>query len=115
MLLRKGESITSKFMNLLSTWLIEKQLLLFLIGLLLGRAVILYNISPFAIAFLATTLMIKLKRTFTITMFIFIGAWTHSIQHGIFMSLSVVALYIMYYFIKNRPQTKWFIAAVFLA
>ena len=33
---------------------IEKQLLLFLVGLLLGRAVILFNISPFAIAFIAT-------------------------------------------------------------
>lgn len=114
-LVKKSEPVLSKFINLLYTWFIEKQLLLFFIGLLLGRAVILFNISPFAIAFIATTLLIKLKRTFTITMFVLIGAWTYSVQHGMFMTLSVGVLYIFYYFIKTNPQLKWFMTAVFLA
>lgn len=114
-LVRKSEPLRSKFMTLLYNWFIEKQLLLFLIGLLLGRAVILFNISPFAIAFIATTLLIKLKRSFTIAMFILIGAWSHSASHGVFMTISLMVLYLMYYFIRNNPQLKWFILAAFLA
>src|SRR5699024_11192249 len=94
---------------------IERQLLFFMIGLLLGRAVILYEISPFAVAFLAATTLIKGKRLFTITMFVVIGAWTYSVQHGIYITLAVSIFFIIHYFIKNRIQLKWLIVAVFLS
>lgn len=115
MLVKKSEPWISKLYRIFYIWLIDRQLLLFFIGLLLGRAVILFNISPFAIAFLATALWSKLKRTFTITMFILIGAWSYSVEHGIFITLSIGAMYLFYYFIRRNRKLKWLIAAVFSA
>src|SRR5690625_3428532 len=123
-----GEAITVRellvkkrisFLTKVSTWLyklfIERQLLFFMIGLLLGRAVILYEISPFAIAFIAATTLIKTKRIFTITMFVIIGAWTYSFSHGLYITLAVTIFFIIYYFIKDRMRLKWLMAAVFLS
>src|SRR5690606_28644669 len=115
LLVKRSEPLLARLMNLLYAWFIEKQLLLFLVGFLLGRAVILFNISPFAIAFLGTVLYIKLKRTFTIAMFILIGAWTYSISHGIFMTLSIFTLFVIHYVFRKNRALKWAVIAAFLA
>lgn len=114
-LVKKRASFLTKVTARLYKLFIERQLLFFIIGLLLGRAVILYEISPFAISFLAATTLIKTKRIFTITMFVIIGAWTYSLMHGMHITLSVGVFYIIYYFIKDRMQVKWLIMAVFLS
>lgn len=115
LLVKRSEPLLARLMNLLYAWFIEKQLLLFLVGFLLGRAVILFNISPFAIAFLGTVLYIKLKRTFTIAMFILIGAWTYSISHGIFMTLSICTLFVIHYIFRKNRALKWAVIAAFFA
>lgn len=115
MLMNKRGSFMKRLSELVIHLFVARQLLLFIIGLLLGRAVILYDISPFAIAFLATTTMMKTKRMFTITMFVLIGSWTYSATHGIFITLSVTAFFIFYFFIKDHPRTRWFILATFVS
>ncbi|MBO1004444.1 stage II sporulation protein E [Pseudogracilibacillus auburnensis] len=94
---------------------IEKQLLLLLVGLLLGRAVILYNISPFAIAFLATAWAIYQKRTLTMLIFILLGAWSQSIEHAVYISLSLVVFMFLTRFLKDRSNLKMLMLFVFLS
>src|SRR5690625_588071 len=94
---------------------ISKGLLLYIIGLLLGRAVILYNISPFAIAFLATVWAVYQKRMLMIILFILIGAWTYSVVHAVFITLSIILFVIMASFLKDRTNFKFLILFVFFS
>lgn len=114
-LIKKQTSFLTKVSQFLYRIFIERQVLFFIIGLLLGRAVILYEISPFAIAFLAAVTLMKTKRTFTITMFVVIGAWTYSIQHGIYVTLMASIFFTIHYFIRDRLQLKWLIFALFIS
>src|SRR5690625_5236965 len=94
---------------------ISKGLLLYIIGLLLGRAVILYNISPFAIAFLATVCAVYHKRMLLIILFILIGACTYSVEHAVFITLSIVLFVMMASFLKDRTNFKFLILFVFFS
>lgn len=94
---------------------IDKRLLLFLVGLLLGRAVILYNISPFAVAFLAAAWAIYQQRTFTIIIFILLGAWSYSIEHATYISLSVSVFMLLTLFLKSRKNLRVLMLFVFIA
>src|SRR5690625_420412 len=94
---------------------IEKNLLLFLVGLLLGRAVILYNISPFAIAFLAASWAVYRKRMLTVVAFILIGAWTYSVEHAVFITIAITIFMIFAIFLKNRKNMRMLLLFVFLS
>ncbi len=94
---------------------IEKKLLLFLVGLLLGRAVILYNISPFAIAFLATAWSVYHKRMLAVIAFILLGAWSYSLEHAVFVTISIVVFIILAHFLKNRSNIRILMLFIFLS
>src|SRR5699024_5001852 len=104
---------------------IEKKVFLFIIALLLGRAVILFNISPFALAFLATLCSTHQKRMFVLAALVCIGAFTHSLEQASFIFLSITIFYLftrffnIFYlfthFIKNRSHLKFFMLFVFLS
>lgn len=94
---------------------IEKKLLLFLVGLLLGRAVILYNISPFAVAFLATAWAVYQKRMLAVIAFILLGAWSYSFEHGVFVTISAMIFMVFVQFIKNRKNIRMLMLLVFLS
>lgn len=94
---------------------IEKKLLLFLVGLLLGRAVILYNISPFAIAFLATAWAVYQRRMFVVVAFVLFGAWTYSLEHAVFITISTVVFMVFVQFLKDRSNTRVLMLFIFLS
>lgn len=94
---------------------IQKKLAFFLTGLLLGRAVILYDISPFAIAFIATIWMLRGERLFTIVLFCLIGAWSYSLLQGIWLTLVLSIFGIMTLFVKKRMHVKLVMVLVFCA
>ena len=103
------------FYTFLKEIFIEKQLLLFLVGFLLGRAVILFNISPFAIAFLATAWAIYQKRMLAMTLFVIIGALTYSVEQAIFISVAITVFYVLGQFLKERKNIRLLMMFVFLS
>ena len=112
---RKRRKWKQTFYTFVKEILIERQLLLFLVGLLLGRAVILFNISPFAIAFIATAWAIYQKRMLTVSMFVIIGALTYSIEQAVFISLSILVFYLLAQFVKDRKNIRVLMLFVFLS
>ena len=94
---------------------IEKKVFLFIIALLLGRAVILFNISPFALAFLATLWSTHQKRMFVLAALVCIGAFTHSLEQASFIFLSITIFYLFTRFLKNRSHLKFLMLFVFLS
>lgn len=94
---------------------IEKKVFLLIIALLLGRAVILYNISPFALAFLATAWATHQKRLLSLMVIASFGALMYSTEQAIFILLSSFILFIFVSFLKNRSKMKWMMLFVFLS
>lgn len=111
----KRNLLLSKIRDWFYNFFIERQVLFWMIGLLLGRAVILYEISPFALAFLAAASFMKIKRKFTVTLFVLLGAWTYSFPHGLYMTVMVMIFFTIYYFIQHRTELKGLMFAIFLS
>ncbi|WP_411954422.1 stage II sporulation protein E [Alkalibacillus sp. S2W] len=84
-------------------------LLWYLLGLLLGRAIILSDISPFAIAFLAVTAVTKRSFAPLTMLCMILGALTVSIPHAVFISLSsLLMLMIDHHWGQTRSKRlKW--------
>src|SRR5699024_8471152 len=85
---------------------IEKRVALFIIALLLGRAVILYHISPFAFAFLATAWFTKQKNLWLIFLFVCGGAFTYSLGQAAFVFLSALLFFIFAKAFLQRSYMK---------
>src|SRR5699024_9456250 len=95
--------------------LLDKHLLIFFIGFLLGRAVILYTISPFAIALLATAWAGHQKRILALSFFTVLGAFSNSVEQGVFIGLAMAVFYIQTRFLKNRMNLRFLMPFVFIA
>lgn len=108
---RERKSLTTIF----GTIFIEKQVLLFMIGFLLGRAVILYHISPFAIALLATAWAGRQKRLPMLALCMTAGAMTYSLEQGLFIAMATFVFYIQTRFVKERMNLRYLMPFVFLA
>lgn len=70
--------------------LLEKGWLFIMVGFLLGRAIILSVVSPFAVAFLATVWFVHRDKSPKVMLAILIGAYSYSISHGIFVTIAIV-------------------------
>lgn len=112
---RRKQSNEWSIIKLFQFIFIEKKVFLFIIALLLGRAVILYNISPFALAFLATAWSTRQKRMMALVVLTFIGAVTFSVGQGTFVLLSSILFFIFTRFLHDRSHIKFIILFVFLS
>lgn len=110
-------NLTKRFLikveHLLTNW----RLLLFCIGFLLGRAMILSEISPFALPFIASIAVLRKERAGVAGLSLLIGAVSNSPMNAVFI-LSGVIMYAVYQKVIDLftdKRTKWLPVAVFLA
>src|SRR5690625_1462465 len=89
----------------LRSLLLEKGWMLSIIGFLLGRAVILSTVSPFAIAFLATVWFIKRAHIGKVMLAILIGALSYSSMQGIFISIAMLVFIFLAGLFKKVKHT----------
>lgn len=82
--------------------IVHSGILLFAIGLLLGRAVILTEMSPFALPFFAAVLLLKYEHVRLVFVAIMLGASLHSIETTMYIFLSLIICLVMYQFVKKR-------------
>lgn len=103
----KGEQWWSakrrKWITKLESILIHSGFLLFVIGLLLGRAVILNEMSPFAIPFFAVVLLLKREHARVTFLAVLLGASLHSLENCLFVTIGLV-LYLLFNKIAQRRQ-----------
>ncbi|RYG72683.1 stage II sporulation protein E [Lentibacillus lipolyticus] len=95
-----------KITSALRKLLFEKGWLLFIVGFLLGRAIILSVVSPFAIAFLATIWFIQREKAAKVMLFSLCGALSYSLIHGAFITLAMIVFLFMVGIIKNTPKQQ---------
>lgn len=102
-LLRKGQR---KLLEKLKVFLLEKYILIYLIGFLLGRAIILSVISPFPIAFLATIWFIHRKRTVHTALVILAGALTVSPGHATYVLFGIISFLLLAYLLGRLKRQQ---------
>lgn len=112
---RRREREKRSVIDMLQFILFEKRIALFIIALLLGRAVILYHISPFALAFLATAWFTKQKHLWLIFLFVCGGAFTYSLGHAAFVLLSAILFFTFAKAFLHRAYKKRIFFIVFLS
>lgn len=105
----------TSILSMLKVLFIDKGLLLLMIGFLLGRAVVLYAISPFALAFAATAWAMQQKRMLPLSASIVFGALTYSADQALFVTVALMIFYVQARFLRDRTNLRFLIPFVFLA
>ena len=82
--------LRQKLNHMTKAILLEKGWLFYIVGFLLGRAVILSVVSPFAVAFLATMWLIHRNKSAKVMVAILVGALSYSLVHGAFIALAMI-------------------------
>ncbi|MGX6446284.1 stage II sporulation protein E [Neobacillus sp. K501] len=107
-----------KFQLKVESFLLKKGYLLLLIGFLLGRALILSQLTPFSLPFFASVFLIKRDRSPLALVGLVAGAATISIKNAAF-TFAVSVLFLVLYrisekWIKNEMRTVPFFVAIIL-
>lgn len=102
----REKNTKSSFWTILYTYFIERQLFLYITAILLGRAVILFQISPFSLAFLAACMIYVQRRTGWIALFLVLGSWTYTVEHALFITISIIFFLFSTRFLSNRTNVK---------
>ncbi|HLR15979.1 MAG TPA: stage II sporulation protein E [Bacillota bacterium] len=91
---------------------IDRGWLLMLVGVLLGRAVILAGISPFAVAFFATVWCMHRKDAVKVMFALFIGAMSYSMIQSVFIGISLIIFLLLatwFTSVKNHIKIPVFV------
>ncbi|MFC0190388.1 stage II sporulation protein E [Fictibacillus aquaticus] len=95
-----------KWLNLVSRIFLNWRILLFGIGFLLGRALILSELAPFALPFAAAVFVLKKERTGIAVLAVLAGTFSHKPANAIFILAGLIIYAILQKagdrFIKNR-------------
>ena len=96
--------------------LIDRGWLFYIVGFLLGRAVILSAVSPFAVALLATVWITDKRRAAKLMLAVLAGGFTFSFQQGVFLALTMlIYLLLANLFQKVRNKQLFIPLFVFLS
>ena len=85
-----------KWLEKIYQWIIEKNILFYLVAFLLGRAVILNELIPFSLAYLVSVRLVKKENERKVIIFSLIGALTVNLTH-----LSIVLGSYLFFFLFN--------------
>jgi stage II sporulation protein E len=102
------ENIRGKLYTQGKRILLDRGWLYVFVGFLLGRAIILSVVSPFAVAFLATLWFMAKDKAAKTLLATLIGAFTISLSHGLFVGIAMFFFLILSTIFKNIKsiQTK---------
>ncbi|WP_249872201.1 stage II sporulation protein E [Oceanobacillus saliphilus] len=86
--------------------LLENGWLFYIAGFLLGRAVILSAVSPFAVAFIATMWYVHRGKSFKAMLAVLAGALSYSVTHSIFIGLSMLVFILLAALFKKMKNQQ---------
>ncbi|WP_217588315.1 stage II sporulation protein E [Lentibacillus saliphilus] len=93
----------------LKTILLDKGWIYVFVGFLLGRAVILSDVSPFAVAYLATVWSIQKSHSPKVMLALIAGALTYSVSHGLFVTLALMVFVFFAGLFKHASKQHIFV------
>ncbi|GEL78246.1 stage II sporulation protein E [Tenuibacillus multivorans] len=85
--------------------LFDQGWLLFIIGFFLGRAIILSSLSPFALAFLAATIITRKQLAFSVFLFLSLGALSTNLLQAVYIiSAGLILMFIYKLFLTKSSK-----------
>ncbi len=100
------EKMRKQMYKMAQTILLEKGWLFFIVGFLLGRAVILSVVSPFAVAFIATMWFVHKNKTAKSMLAVLAGALTYSLSQSIFLGLAMLVFIFIAALFKHSKKLQ---------
>lgn len=100
------EKIRKRMYRVAHTILLERGWLFYIVGFLLGRAVILSVVSPFAVAFIATMWFVHKDKTAKSMLAVVVGALTYSVNQSIFLGLAMLVFIFIAALFKNAKNKQ---------
>lgn len=100
------EKIRKRMYRVAHTILLERGWLFYIVGFLLGRAVILSVVSPFAVAFIATMWFVHKDKTAKSMLAVLAGALTYSVNQSIFLGLAMLVFIFIAALFKNAKNKQ---------
>ncbi|MDL4840497.1 stage II sporulation protein E [Aquibacillus rhizosphaerae] len=91
---------------------LEKGWLLFIVGFLLGRAIVLSSLSPFALAFLASVWFMRKEKSFKLMLATIAGSITLGWEHGLYIGTTMVVFIFLVSFFKHMEHQQKIIPIV---
>ncbi|MDX8047717.1 stage II sporulation protein E [Gracilibacillus sp. S3-1-1] len=101
--------VRSKIGKKCANLMFEKGLLIWVIGFLLGRAVILSTLSPFVLAFIAAVWFLRRDKVFPLITFSLLGALTYGFEHSFYLFLSISAFVVLSFFLYQTKSVEKFL------
>lgn len=92
--------------------MLENGWLFYIGGFLLGRAVILSAVSPFAVAFIASMWFVQRGKSFKAMIAVLFGALTYSMQHTLFIGLTMAVFILLAAVCKNLKNQQVVLASI---
>lgn len=86
--------------------LLDKGWIFIIVGFLLGRAVILSSVTPFAIAFLATIWFIHRRKSAKVMLAILLGAFSLSMIQGVFITIALLIFILLAGLFKQAKREQ---------
>ncbi|MFC2948842.1 stage II sporulation protein E [Virgibacillus sediminis] len=86
--------------------LLNKGWLYVLVGFLLGRAVILSVVSPFAVAFIATLWVVHKEKAAKSMLAVLAGAFSYSAMHSVFLGMAMLVFLLLAGIFKNAHRQQ---------
>ncbi|WP_017798832.1 stage II sporulation protein E [Oceanobacillus kimchii] len=102
---KKGK-IRQKIQSKVKRLLIDKGWIFYLTGFLLGRAVILSAVSPFAVAFIATIWLVHRDKSLKSMIAVFLGALSYHFEHAMFIALAFLVFILIGSLTKNMKNQQ---------
>ncbi|WP_419893225.1 stage II sporulation protein E [Oceanobacillus kimchii] len=102
---KKGK-IRQKIQSKAKRLLIDKGWIFYLTGFLLGRAVILSAVSPFAVAFIATIWLVHRDKSLKSMIAVFLGALSYLFEHAMFIALAFLVFILIGSLTKNMKNQQ---------
>lgn len=98
------ERLHERLFSQIKTLVMNRNLLFIFIGLLLGRAIILSAVSPFAVAYVATIWTIYRRKSAPVMIAVLVGAFSYTLMHGVFISLALLIFMLLAGFFKQAKH-----------
>lgn len=111
---RKKGKIRQKIQSKAKRLLIDKGWIFYLTGFLLGRAVILSAVSPFAVAFIATIWLVHRDKSLKSMIAVFLGALSYQFEHAMFIGLAFLVFILIGSLTKNMKNQQLVLPVVVL-
>ncbi|MFS0749641.1 stage II sporulation protein E [Oceanobacillus sp. 1P07AA] len=102
---KKGK-IRQKIQSKAKLLLIDKGWIFYLTGFLLGRAVILSAVSPFAVAFIATIWLVHRDKSLKSMIAVFLGALSYQFEHAMFIGSAFLVFILIGSLTKNMKNQQ---------